>query len=661
VTLDSHPAGGPVPDPVAVRRVRVGFWCAAVLLGALHSWANRHTMSNDGVSFLDLSDAWLSGDWRHAVNGVWSPMYAWLIAFERLVLHPSVYWEYGSVQLLNFLVFLASAAAFEFLLKGCRGRLAPRMPEPAWRSVAYVLFLWSALDVIRISTTNGDTLVAVAVYLVAGLLLRIEGEGPTWGRLGALGLVLGLGYLAKAVIFPFGILVLGVTTLILGRRSSRGWRLLPRMAGSAGVMLVVAAPYIAALSRAEGHLTFSETGRLNYAFDVNGVPDRHWRGYPPGSGRARHPTRQLLAYPPVYEFATPIRGTYPLWYDPAYWDEGMVDRLDLPAQLSALVRHGSVIITTALGLRAGFAVGLIVLLVSGGRKTLGWRDLAARWPLLVPGVTGLALYWIVHAEPRYLGAFLVLLYLACYAAAELPAAVGARVATGVAAALVFLLLDPFAADTPRYYGEFPKLVRLEDQPPNKYWAIAEGVHRLGIGPGDPVASERYANLTNVLWARLARVRIIAEDFYKRSGPQPDAARAGDFWAAPAASQRAVLAAFAKAGAKAVIADEMPRGQDTVGWKPIGTTGYYLYDHRPEGRRTRGGQGAREKREAQPDRKVAGRMNHGGTLGPSWFPGTSHVRPTGMVAGSAKPRVRLSLRADAAAARARGVVVLVTAG
>ena len=44
------------------KRLRIFFWCAAIVLGATDAWATRFTMNPDGVSYLDLGDAWWRGD-----------------------------------------------------------------------------------------------------------------------------------------------------------------------------------------------------------------------------------------------------------------------------------------------------------------------------------------------------------------------------------------------------------------------------------------------------------------------------------------------------------------------------------------------------------------------------------------------------------------------
>src|SRR6185369_13250535 len=46
----------------------------AAVLGALQAWDRRYAMNPDGISYLDVADAYLRGDWAVAVNGYWSPL-----------------------------------------------------------------------------------------------------------------------------------------------------------------------------------------------------------------------------------------------------------------------------------------------------------------------------------------------------------------------------------------------------------------------------------------------------------------------------------------------------------------------------------------------------------------------------------------------------------
>jgi hypothetical protein len=56
------------------RRLKMLFWCVALLAGFLQAWAGRHSMTSDGMAYLDMGDAYWRGDWTMAVNAYWSPL-----------------------------------------------------------------------------------------------------------------------------------------------------------------------------------------------------------------------------------------------------------------------------------------------------------------------------------------------------------------------------------------------------------------------------------------------------------------------------------------------------------------------------------------------------------------------------------------------------------
>jgi hypothetical protein len=82
-----------------------------------------------------------------------------------------------------------------------------------------------------------------------------------------------------------------------------------------------------------GRLTFGDTGRVNYESYVDG--NALW--FPAGSA-LKHPVPRLVERPPTYEFRTPVGGTYPLWYDPSYWHEGLVPHFGGRGESKVLVR-----------------------------------------------------------------------------------------------------------------------------------------------------------------------------------------------------------------------------------------------------------------------------------------------------------------------------------
>jgi hypothetical protein len=104
-----------------------------------------------------------------------------------------------------------------------------------------------------------------------------------------------------------------------------------------------------------------------------------------------------------------------------------------------------------------------------------------------------------------------------------------------------------------------------DTPSDMHPAIAEGLRHLGVGQGDTVGFLGYS--FSAFWARLARVRIVAE-----LEPQ----HAAEFWSATGERQDAVLRAFATAGARVVVSEPARTAQNPPGWAHIGNTGYLVY-------------------------------------------------------------------------------------
>jgi 4-amino-4-deoxy-L-arabinose transferase-like glycosyltransferase len=101
------------------------------------------------------------------------------------------------------------------------------------------------------------------------------------GPRSASGLVLALGYYAKAPFFPMGFVF--VLCACFGRLLSRRMILL---GGTVLALFILAcAPYITAISLSKGHFTIGESARLSQAFYINDVEYyEHWQGGPQARG-----------------------------------------------------------------------------------------------------------------------------------------------------------------------------------------------------------------------------------------------------------------------------------------------------------------------------------------------------------------------------------------
>jgi hypothetical protein len=540
-------------------RLRAAFWGAVVVLGLIHVVASGHAMRSDTISYLDMADAAAQGHWKALLNLLWSPLYPLLLSLALRLAKPSAWWEFTLVHVVDLLIFFVAAACFGYFLRALvryAGRraaaLAPdeaTLPARCWWLLGYTLFLWSSLvQILRIPGGTPDLCVAALVYLAAALILRLRCGDSGWRVFAALGAVLGLGYWAKAAMFPLASVFLAVAFAAPRERHAA-----PRALLALAVFALFAAPLVCGLSHRAGRLTFGDAGRLNYAWMVNRVTRYvHWQGGPPGNGTPLHPTRQVLDSPPVFEFAAPVGGTYPPWLDPAYWHEGLMPRFRLGEQLRTLAANAKVYFS--LLLRQGSLVAMLVMLLTLSRRR--WRclrDLAAPWPLLLPATAALGMYALVYFESRYIGPFLVLLWAGLFLAVRRPAGPEseATAAAATLAVVAVLLLEVGAvllqelydqAGTPRGHPQAQ---------------IASALYGLGVRPGDHVGFIGWGS--DAYWARVARVKIVAE--------LPRYA-AGEFWEGAPEARRRALAAFASTGVRAVVAEKAPAAAAADGWKPL---------------------------------------------------------------------------------------------
>jgi hypothetical protein len=551
----------------ALGRWRRVLRLAVVAIGAAGAWRGRLSMNADGVQYLDLSDALLQGEWSLALNRYWSPLYPAVLALFRGLgrssPHPSA-WELEVVHVANFALFLLCLVAFERLLDALlrplpsvdagteAGAEAEAAPSRALLVLAgYPMFLWATARLIGLHVVTPDLCVAAAVLFACEAIVRLRDRAtPRQGL--ALGLALGLGFLAKAPMLFIGAGLLGVAWLAAGLR--RGVR---AILVAAAVYAAIGGAYVAALSRDEGRFTTGESGRLNYAWTVNRVtPHAYARPNLGPYGTLTHPPRRIHNRPRVYEFDEPIRTTYAIWYDPPYWYDGLESQFDAERQLRRLrrtyVQYNRIGFESRPVLALFFAALLAAALV--GRRPLrrAVLDLGRAWWLLLPALGPLAMYGLVHVVARYVAPFLLLLGLAMLAGlrvarAKQPAL--CRPTLAVAVVMVVVL----AADV---------LTAEEGAADDTHLRVAVALRERGIEPGDRLG--HVGNSFQAFWARLARVRIVTDV------PKRDVKA---YWAASPTVRQRVLDVMAQTGVRAIVAPH--KGRPGGRWQRLGDTDFYV--------------------------------------------------------------------------------------
>ena len=537
----------------------------AGLVGLLHAAIaiQDQSMNEDGISYLDLGDAYLAGHW-HPINSVWSPLYPLILGTVIRLVRPSLQWEFTVVHLVNFGIYVVALICFEFFWRETRRALETAvkadpgkiiLPEWAWWITGYGLFVWSSIVLIRLRTVTPDMVLAAIVYLAAGLLVRIGSARSRSATHASFGGLLGLGYLTKAVMLPIGFVFLGAAAVLEWKRERnvRQWLF--------GVLIfaVITGPLVLALSLDKRRLTFGEVGRLTYLRYVNGMPYPHWpAAAPSGLGLPLHPARRIHDDPPVYEFRGPVRGTYPLSYDPSYWYDGVSSRFEPPGQVRRLVASAKVyfnLFARGQGAMLG-VVGLLLAMSGRTRRRGGWLS----WPvaLVATGTAALAVYLPVYVEGRYLAPFVVMLWGGLLSLVRLEDVALARTslrATGII--LPLLLVLQIGAFDWQYVSRIAPTGAVSTTTQATPRQLAEVVLKAGVRPGDEIGFIGYA--FGASFARLARIRITSE---LPSG------EAQGYWTAPPETQEAILARFAQAGAVAVVTDELPPGPVPEGWTSV---------------------------------------------------------------------------------------------
>ncbi len=556
------------------RRLLLSMLLVALLVGLVSAWhGGSFTMGDDGVSYLDLSDAWRNHDWVTAANGCWSPGYPVLLAATLALVHPSAFWEPLVVRGVNFLVYVGAIFAFAFFWRALTRSLARRaaamgleneLPNWSWLILGFAFFLFFGCEFVGVSLVSPDLALFACVMLVTGMVIRVKDGSTSWALFAALGAICAIGYLFKAIMFPMTFVFLGVAFLAVKNKRS----IVPRLTLSFAVFILVSSPWIWMLSHAKHRLDYSDVGKLNYLwFASEGFDDY---GYPfpwkpaPGEGTPVHPMRDLSTSPHVFEFRAPFRGSYPLWDDPAYWYEGAKIPFHLRQQLRTIER--SIIGYFTIIEREGALLtgGLFLLLAARRRKAV-----LNAWYLLLPAAIALTFYAISHGlvQNRYMAPFLPLIWAGLFGELCLLHLKNSRLLPPLLLAMAIIFCLPVVLNLSADVLQSARKIHARTYFDHYDADVANYLQSIGLHPGDSLGYlQAPEDGTNKYWARLAKTTIVA-DMSFQDVPA--------FWQADVATRTRVLAAFRNAGVKAIVAHNAPSSARSVGWVKVGRTDYYV--------------------------------------------------------------------------------------
>jgi hypothetical protein len=219
----------------------------------------RNQINPDAIAYMRIAHYYMRGQTDLMISGYWGPLLSWLIVPWLLVFDDPLLAAHAAMAV--------SAVVFLF---GCFCVLrAARLP-----GTAIMIGTW----ITAVLSVAWSGVVITPDLLMAGLFCcgtsrLLSGQWVTNARiaLGA-GMVLGVAYLAKAVVLPVSaLMILGLagTHVAVCQRSLRQ-TIRATILIVAG-FLSVAGPWIGMLSYTYGHLVFSTSGPINHA--LVGPPD----------------------------------------------------------------------------------------------------------------------------------------------------------------------------------------------------------------------------------------------------------------------------------------------------------------------------------------------------------------------------------------------------
>ncbi len=513
-----------------------------------------YQIDGDAVGYMDISDYILGRHWSLVVNGYWHPLYPAVLALGQRLFHTTratelsaFYWMSDAIFLLEIL----SMVAFVGGLCRVRARLAGGasnflLGTPALQFFGLGLLVIAAQRELSPGKIRPDALLQALLLLgVAGMARYLATDRLRYAAL--MGASLGLAYLTKSFALAFMlscVLILVVSGSLLLRHSLR------RIAISTVVVLlcfgVIAGPYIAALSKQHHRLDMGDSGALNYAWFIGNTEKMHlepWMKDSFGTSAVHlaHPEKQLLADPPVYSFRDHPGGTYPPWFDPAYFNEGVVPHAGLMQGVPHMARNVVLALRYVFDHLEGWIV-LTMFAACGVPLLRRSRERKFALPFVATGLAVWGIYGLVNVEQRYVTVGYLMFMLPLFASLQGAGRAGERddetggmprsgAMTGLAAAVVMTMALLAAGESVRLLLIARRMQSIAKAPGGWYnadvFSAGEALRHIGLQNNAAIGCiGRSACLIDTYTSRLAGVHITSEIYMPEEPVQNFIAREG---------------------------------------------------------------------------------------------------------------------------------------
>lgn len=496
-------------------RLKTIFFVLMIAVALIQAFAyNTAAYSTDDCAYLDQAVLFAQFDFKQAVNTYWSPLFPFIVGMMLKTFSPPLAQQLMAVKLLNVCIFALMLSCFNFFLSkfisgfpevvGVAGELSgdlkyARLSQRQWLILAYSLFAWTSLYVGGVNQATPDYLVSASLFLATGIAIDIRCK-PSVRKFGLLGAVLGLGYLAKASMIP------SMVTLILISMMP-----LPNIRGKILNVIVafvcaglIAAPYWLALSIKTGSFSIGSSAGLNYMLWVNPGYSLLGNNKPDVEKQLIHPMVSLSDKPDIVVFEDVLPATFPPWFDPGYFAQGLKVVVSPTGSAIALVLN-VVYLFCLFGWQL-LAIGVAGRSIAKKQSIVmsGWKESLIIW---LPAVmTAFGICTVISlpsgfSTPRYFASTVVLVYLSYFFVRKFLNTERGRKAMQASFMTACVISGALFA-----YGVAGDVYRVArgriDQPAR----LAVALHEMGLNPGDKVV---LIGKECAEWARIAGLRISA--------------------------------------------------------------------------------------------------------------------------------------------------------
>ena len=331
----------------------------------------RYYVDSDALSYLNIVQQYLNGDFAHAINGFWSPMGCWLTVFMVKATGLPLF---TSAIIVNTISVAGLILSTQVLFSRFRTSPLERWGFGLMSSVfwTYALYFQSFTDFWQY------------FFLTLGLLLVLREDFVhkiwIWLLLGLLG---SLAYFSKAYSFFFFPLMIFIAAVTWLRKEEKfNWKRLVAICLTAGlVMLALDAPWLYLLHQKYGFWTSSTAGKLNSSWYLAGTQE-----FKPGV---------KIIVPPPY------KGSLFYFEDPYLAQGRFVHFYDSPKlflkQVARIAYNGLGWVTTSNRISPFFFLTWLITLLLAARKIIRQA--------VPPALLILTLIYLVYPLPFWLFTF----------------------------------------------------------------------------------------------------------------------------------------------------------------------------------------------------------------------------------------------------------------